>query len=189
MTKRHTKKDIGFWVLFLSLGFIYGVYLLQRDAKEGFGSLGYGTVPYFSFDDNEGEVITLHKLKGKVWLVNFLSEEDSKKYPQVAAVMKALYDKFGDRENFRLLTVSSNDKQIDEASEEDDYQHWYFIKGDKEQLSALMKNAFYIDNRNDSFSSSLKIFLIDQNATIRGYYTISHRNDADRIEKNLIQLL
>lgn len=189
MTPKTNKIDILVWTIFIGLGFLLGSYLLHRDAKEGFGSLGYGAVPYFEFTDTQDRPVTLHMLKGKVWLVNFLSEEDTRTYPETLEVMKNLHNKFGQRKNFRLLTVTSDPQKLEAINQKDVYDHWHFLAGDKDQVFSLMKKGFYLDNRTDTYSSGLKLFLIDQNATIRGYYTISGKEDAHHVEKNLVKLL
>ena len=189
MLKKHNKTDILLWIFLISLGFLTGVCLLKKDVQEGFGALAYGTVPYFEFIDGQNKPITLHMLKGKVWLVNFMSDESIKSYPQVFEVMETLHDKFSKHKNFRLLSINSGFQKFSQLSNEEKYNHWHFLNGDRNKVLTLMKENFYIDDRKDTFSSGLKLFLVDQNAVIRGYYIISGINDIAQIERNLIQLL
>lgn len=189
--KRADRAVVLAWALLFVVAGTVAFTLMRRDAGQGFGGFAYGGVPYFELSDLGGETRNLHKLKGKVWLLHFVSPERRLPHTATLQSLKDLHRRFADRENFQIVSVSADPSRLEDirAGFDEESPQWFFLHGPRAEIEAWMRDGFRLDARADLFQLDQMVFLIDQNATIRGFYKIDTTAQLPSITRHLQSLL
>lgn len=190
--KRDDRPVILAWTVLFAVAATVAFTLMRRDAGQGFGGFAYGGVPYFELQDSHGESRDLHKMKGKVWLVHFVSPQRRHPHAETVTALRALYQRFGERGNFQIVSICADPSRLSgltEGLDGEQAKNWFLLHGPETDIEGLMRAGFQLDPRADLFQLDQMVFLIDQNATIRGYYKIDTAKQLPAMERHLQSLL
>lgn len=128
-----------------------------------------GEVGSFSFVNQDGQTITEKNIEGKVVAVNFFFTTCNSICPKMAANLQPVYKEFKDREDFLILSHTS-DPERDSMSVLKKYadslgvtnNRWMFLTGAKDSLYAAARHKYRIDDPNNFVGDPQDIFLHTQ---------------------------
>ncbi|MHA6533287.1 SCO family protein [Paenibacillus sp. BAC0078] len=172
------------WLLLL-LAVGMAIYLAVNSLSNGPGKLPIiGKVQDFSLENVDGKQVTLADTQGKPRLVYFFFTECPDVCPVTTYMLSQTQDllvkdgSFGKDVEFVSISFDPK-KDTREAIRafadrfHADYNGWYFLRGDQEQVRSLAADSFkiliYGDNK-DNFAHANLIGLVDRDNRLRGLY-------------------
>ena len=189
-------------VLWLKLGTPPRVALADRPGEDGLKQ--YGTVPDFKLTERSGIEVNLTRLRGKIWIADFIYTTCTDTCPLQTAAMAKLQKEFAPRSNVQFVSVSVDPErdtpQVLSAYADKhgaDRQRWYFLTGQRAQVIELMRDGFHLSVATlpDSAEGigmiphSPRFVLIDRQAQIRGYYDGRATDGMARLRNDIEALL
>lgn len=154
------------------------------------------TAPTFNLTDQNGASFSSEKLKGKVWVIDFLFTKCKHECPMMTNAMKNVQGHLknaGPVEFVSITTDPSNDspKVLDAfmTSYKIDRGNWSFLTGDKKVIVGIAKDGFKFPADEKKPTHSEKFALVDKDFKIRGYYESSSTEDMKRLEGDIRLLL
>lgn len=140
--------------------------------------------------NRDGRKVALGELKGKVFVAACQYTECPASCARVAAVMKMLLHEFGSDPRFHLVSIS-----VDPAADTpeklqawmrahgEDSDRWWFLSSDPEHINKYLSSQFKFFSpgkitdpariaREGSISHDHRLFLVDGEANVRGYYGV-----------------
>jgi protein SCO1/2 len=161
----------------------------------------YPSIPDFSFTNQDGRVIRGADVKGKVYVAEFFFTSCPSICPKMLKQMKRVSEKFGDREDFRILSFSI-DPIRDSVGTLAEYgkrakinsNHWWMLTGNEDSIYNLGENHFMShmvadENEPGGYVHSGFFILVDRNGHKRGAYDGTDPKDVERLMKELPRLL
>lgn len=137
----------------------------------------FGELPDFHLKESSGDYIDLARLRGHVWIANFMFTSCPAQCPMVTAKLKRLQDRLKDEANLRLVSFTVDPErdtpEVLAAYAERhgaDRQKWFFVTGAQRDLNALSLNGFRLGDGGAPTAHSFKLVLVDSAARVRGYY-------------------
>lgn len=140
-----------------------------------------GTIPAFSFTDQNNSVINNDSLKGKLYIADFFFASCPNECLEMAKNLQIVQDAFKDNEYVVIVSFSTdplNDstaalKQYAKGLGALNYK-WYFLRGEQEEVFKLAKKGFKLpadtnDNEAD-ITHSPYFAVVDAKGQIRNYY-------------------
>jgi len=170
----------GFWVAFLTLGFVLPLArALTRPAPVAPPAMG--RVPAFSLVDHSGRTIGTAELVGRVWVAGFISMTESKKSDDMTKSMSRVRYRLRNLGHaFQLVTITLDPARDLEPVRLAYAQRfhanpatWSFLGGSLDQVEPLLASFQLTTAQNPSlaeFSRRERMVLIDQNSRVRGSY-------------------
>lgn len=170
-------------VLWLKLGPAPRVALGDRGRDDGLKQ--YGVVPDFKLTERSGSDVNLARLRGKVWIADFIYTTCTDTCPLQTAAMAKLQKEFAAQSGVQFVSVSvdpgRDTPQVLSAyadKHEADRQRWYFLTGPRDQVIKLIRDGFHLSvaalpdsgEVGGMIPHSPRFVLIDGQAQIRGYY-------------------
>lgn len=163
----------------------------------------HSSVPDFALTERSGKPITLADLGGKIWIADFIYTTCTDTCPLQSAEMAKLQEELADVANLRFVSISVDPTKdtpavlIEYAARfKADAERWLFLTGDKDQISNLIQGGFRLsaaplkqDATDAVILHSPRFVLVDQTATIRGYYDSRERDALMRLKQDLRVLL
>lgn len=167
------------------------------------GDTLYHRIPDFELTDQKGDSFTNADLDGNIYVASFFFATCPTICPKMATNMLQVQDRFRDRKDFKLLSITVNPEH-DTPEVLKDYAEkvhamedkWTFLTGDKEAIYQLAFDGYFVSAQRDSiapggFLHSANIILVDGKGRIRGYFdgtSASETNDLfDAIEILLVE--
>ena len=186
-----------FLILLPLAGVVFSVLLIKQITNEKHQREAalptYGVVPDFHLTEASAKPISLADLKGKVWVADFIYTHCAGSCPMMTSELSRL-DTILRRMpevQFVSITVDPNRDTPAELAQYAEENHlsrsrWYFLTGDYQAIRSLAKNGFHLpvaDSANEEglATHSARFALVDQNATIRGYYDGTDTSDIKRL--------
>ncbi|WP_306641889.1 SCO family protein [Sanyastnella coralliicola] len=139
------------------------------------GDTIYHRLPDFSLTNQEGEIVTLDSLKGKVWLAAFYGTNS----PYIRKITsRLLWPNFRYRHESDIYLVcftldAEHDtpevlkEYVDQMEQYNDYDgKWQFLTGDQEVINEIVTDGFLIPDP----THTAKFKLVDTEGHIRGVY-------------------
>ncbi len=183
-----TAKKVG--LLFILLLFPSLLYIFLITGKHNFAHLAHVTyvdesgiqqnrpAPQFKLVNQNGDTLTNEDLKGKVYVADFFFTTCPSICIDMTQNMKELYGKFGEREDFAMLSISINPDTDsipvlkDYATERGiDYDNWNFVTGEQDVIFELaygfLSNAVKDENEPGGYAHSGHFILVDKEGNIR----------------------
>lgn len=132
---------------------LFYLYLIQGEhnfahlplltVTDEFGEQTYRTIEPYEFVDQNGEVFTQEKVKGKIHVVDFFFTRCPSICPIMTENMKSLHRKFTKYEDFALISHTV-DPQYDTTfvlknyavDRNIDFDDWHFVTGNKDSIYA-----------------------------------------------------
>lgn len=171
--------------------------ILSEKKEDG----SYETIAPFELTSQKNETFSSEKLNGHYYLVNFFFISCPDICPEMNSKMEDFYNRFGDLDNFRMVSFTVNpeqDKPEDLAayasSKDAQYPDWVFLTGDRGTIYSLARNSFRVsaaetDGGSDGFLHSELLILVDDKGRLRGFYESTERDEMLRLENHLEMLL
>jgi len=161
----------------------------------------YPSIPNFSFLNQEGKTIEGKDVAGKVYVAEFFFTSCPSICPKMLKQMKRVSEKFGDRDDFRILSFSI-DPARDTVATLAEYgkrakinpNHWWLLTGNEDSIYELGEKHFMShmvpdENEPGGYVHSGFFILVDRQGRKRGAYDGTDPKDVDRLLKELPILL
>src|ERR1700743_158453 len=201
MNKKKIILLAGFFVL-LFVGFYFAlVKIVPGFGKPILPVLSY--VPAFSFEDQQGKMITEKDLSGKVYVAEYFFTTCKGICPKLNNNMKKLATDFASEPNIRFCSYTV-DPETDSVARMKWYadslgadpQKWFFLTGRKDSLYHLARNGYLLDdpknnavNINEQFLHTQFLALVDKGGRVRKIYDGLKKDELDELEKDIATLL
>ena len=161
----------------------------------------YGNVPAFSLTTHEARVLTADDLKGRVWIADFIFTSCAGQCLLMSDTMRALQRAFPTDQDLAFVSFS-----VDPAHDTSEVlsayvlrygadPRWTLLTGTREALYRLCHDGFQLAMEEDPTSTrepiihSVRLVLIDQRGTIRGYYDATNAKATARLRQDVRRLL
>ncbi len=153
-----------------------------------------GTVSAFELENQDGETFRSSDLRGRVWLANFFFTSCDGPCPIASALLSRLQERFP--KHLSLVSISV-DPERDTTTKLRDYgdrfgaspAKWNLLRGPLETVSRLSQDVFNVGFGETAENHSTRFVLVDQAASIRGYYSSVDPNTFEQLEKDICSLL
>ncbi len=161
------------------------------------------SAPNFSFTTQEGKIFSSARLKGKVWVCDFIFTRCSGTCPILSGHLRVLARQFKDQDDFKLVTFTV-DPDYDKVPVMAKYakefgadpQQWIFLTGTKKDLYTMIKQGFKLSAAEDpqaipgfEFIHTIRVVLVDADGKIRGMYDGDDLNDIQNLQLDAVYLL
>ena len=184
-----------FWLIAVTIVFSISVFravttqLPQAPAK-------YGVVPDFELTDQSSEAFGSDKLRGKIWVANFIFTRCTTVCPIFSGKMAELQKRTNKASRGLQLVSFSVDPDYDTPEVLKEYSkrfsanpwYWHFLTGPTEQVRAVvvdgmktfMGDAAEVDAP-DALMHGSHFVLIDPTMNIRGFYQVDDEKTVERL--------
>ncbi|MFC3878596.1 SCO family protein [Algoriphagus namhaensis] len=156
----------------------------------------------FEFTNQMGDTIDNATVEGKVYVADFFFTSCPTICPIMKREMLRVYEAFGDREDFLILSHSIDPLHDTEEVLFDyayklgieDASTWNFLTGDQEKIFEMGQTSYLTTAMEDQqepggFLHSGAFLLIDQEGHIRGVYDGTKSDQVDRLIADIPKLL
>lgn len=199
-----SRKTIFYIVFFAIL--VFGFYLTMSFLVPGFGKSRLepiGKLEPFAFTNQDGKTITEKDVAGKVLVVEYFFTTCKTWCPIMNANMMLVYDRYKGREDFLILSHTS-DPGTDSAARLKKYSDslkvntakWIFLTGTKDSLYKQARYSYHIDDPNNyplgndvDFLHSQYFALVDKKGIVRKVYEGNLKADVERMIQQIDELL
>lgn len=161
------------------------------------------SAPEFSFMERSGRVFSSSKLKGKVWVVDFIFAHCAGSCPLLSQKMRALQDTWKDNPDFKLVTFTVDPDRDTAAALKlyaDDFSadpnQWFFLTGKKADIFKTIRGGFkeiadrdYQAGPGFEFIHSTRMVLVDGDGKIRGLYDGENDQDVQKLRQDIKYLM
>ena len=142
------------------------------------------TVRPFSFQRQDGQMISEKNLPGKVYIVEYFFTTCKGICPKMNRNMKVIYEDLKREPDFMILSHTV-DPETDSVARLKHYadsmgaavENWWFLTGSKENLYKTARESYLLDNQENSSKNIADQFihtqffaLVDRNGQVRGIY-------------------
>ncbi len=152
----------------------------------------YHTIPFWSFQNQDGEYISKEDYQGKVYIADFFFTHCPSVCPKMLENMKYAQQQLkGENILFLSHTVDPKDDTVERLkwyAEKNniDTQNWNFVTGEKQDLYELGVNGYLVSSQEDAlapggFLHSEKFILVDTQGRIRGMYDGTQKEQVDKM--------
>ena len=155
-----------------------------------------GEVSDFHLRDTNSNEFDLEKLKGKIWVVDFMFTTCGNICPMLTKNMAALHRSFDSVDQVEMVSVSVNPendspKVLAEFAKQyhADTKKWHFLTGSREEIQNLAVNSFKIGSVDNPVFHSDQFVLVDKHAKIRAYYTGTEQKKVNSLFKDIASLM
>jgi protein SCO1 len=170
-----------------------------RDALESFGQ-----VPAFSLTERSGRKVQVSDLVGSVWIADFIYTNCTDTCPLQSAEMKRFQDRFADRPDLKLVSITVDPKRDTPAvlrRYADKFgahaTQWVFLTGPQEAIYRLAEEGFHLPasevappKRGEApHIHSPRFAVVDRDSEIRGYYVATDKEALERLGRDVEVLL
>lgn len=197
---RKTLIYIGFFVVLLA-GFYAFLYATIDSKKSRLPVLN--DVRPFSFQRQDGQQVTEKDIKGKVYIAEFFFTTCPGICPKMNTNMRAVYEKFKNKDNFLILshTVDPENDTIARLkvyadSLGADVKNWWFLTGTKEALYKAARESYILDDPQNNaidikeqFLHTQFFALVDKNGRVRGIYDGLKKSELAKLNADVEDLL
>ena len=174
MKTKNILSSVVILAVFLFLSFF--IFLLYRETETKRLPVLGEVADFVLYDTNDRE-ITLGKLRGKVWVADFIFTSCGDLCPLMTKNMAALHRAFLADDQVHLVSISV-DPETDSPSAlaryakkyNADTRTWHFLTGPRETIQKLSVESFKIGSLEEPIFHSDRFVLVDAKARIRGYY-------------------
>jgi len=152
--------------------------------------------PFLLWDADEEE-FGLDRVKGKIWVADFIFTHCKYPCPLMTAAMKKLQDAFADKDDVQFVSVSVDPgRDSPEVLKTYARTHgaidgkWHFATGSRKEIQKLQAESMkLLTDPKDSLLHNVKFVLVDRSGTVRGYYDGKEPPEVKRLEKDIRTLL
>ena len=157
-------------------------------------------VPDFSLTDQTDKPVTLHELKGRVWVADFIFTNCGGTCPVMTEKMRKLQETLPADIRMVSFTVDparDTTKALAAYAAEHGAtrERWLFLTGEKQALYDICIKGFKLPLQDDEgtplepITHSTRFVLVDKEGQIRGYYSGTEEEDLKRLAADAKGLL
>jgi len=136
-----------------------------------------GQVKPFVLTDTEEKQFFSQKLRGKVWIADFIFTSCGDVCPMMSKNMAGLSRTFEAVPAVQLVSISVN-PEVDTPQKLKEYKsqfkkvgdNWHLLTGNREDIKDIVLNSFKLGKVDEPIFHSSYFALIDRSGYIRGYY-------------------
>ncbi|MEO7394119.1 MAG: SCO family protein, partial [Chitinophagaceae bacterium] len=195
---------LGFFALLLA-AFYFFLFSGTDYYKAKLPVLNY--VQDFSFTGQDGNIVNQYNVKGKVYVTEYFFTTCKGICPKMNENMKTVFVHFKDENDFAIVSHTSM-PEIDSVPLMKRYEEkmigkdpsyvakWYFVTGTKDSLYKMARESYLLDNDKnnsvnitDHFIHTQFFALVDKQMRVRGIYDGLKRDEIDKLEKDIANLL
>lgn len=157
----------------------------------------------FSFQRQDGQVISDKDIKNKVYVAEFFFTTCPGICPKMNTNMKTVYEKYRNNNDFLILshTVDPDNDSVERLkfyadSMHADISHWWFLTGSKENLYKAARESYILDDPKNNAASISEQFLhtqffalVDKNGRVRGIYDGLKKDEIKKLNTDIEDLL
>lgn len=161
----------------------------------------YHKIPFFSFTNQNGKIITNDYYKGKIQIADFFFTTCPGICPKLTKNMYNIQEYYKSDSNIRLVSFSVM-PWVDKVEQLKNYSiankvdslKWNLLTGDKDKIYDLARNGYFADenyykNQDKSeFIHTENFILVDHNGFIRGVYNGTIEFDIERLKRHILIL-
>ncbi len=155
-----------------------------------------GEVSNFNLIDTQEKQFTLQKLKGKIWVVDFMFTTCGNICPMLTKNMAALHRSFFSVDSVEMISISVNPENdspfvLREFAKRyhADTKKWHFLTGSRAEIQNLTVKSFKIGSWEDPIFHSDQFVLVDAKSRIRGYYAGTEQKKINTLFKDIAALM
>ena len=164
----------------------------------------YGSVPDFSLVERSGKKTGLAKLRGKIWVADFIYTNCSDTCPLQTADMAKLQEQWRNESDLELVSFSVDPERDTPrvlsryASRFKAYgKRWLFLTGGREEIARLVQDGFRLaaapapkgNNGTRVILHSPRFVLVDRQGQIRGYFDNRDPKAMQHLKDDVAKLL
>ncbi len=186
-------------VLLVVAGFFAAVKKVHQDLPV------YTQVPAFEFQDQNGKPFSSVMLSNRVWVAGFIFTRCMGPCPLISAKMAELKKRLHYSDRFSLVSFTVDPdydtpeklKEYSVKFEREGRPSWYFLTGAKEKIYEIAVKTFMQTASQDPsqkdiqarFMHGTRLSLVDDKGRVRGFYSISDADAAERLERDIRAIL
>ena len=152
----------------------------------------YGQMPDFKLTQQDGKIFDDKKMRGHIWLADFMFTRCPNQCPMMSVKFGALQGSLPS--DVRLVSFSV-DPEHDDTAALKNYAgtygakegRWIFLTGETAVIHSIM-SRLHLGNDNDPNMHSLRFVLLDKDLRVRGYYDSTDSASLDAMKKDVGQL-
>jgi len=207
--KRPFAKRYAFPMILFALCIVLGGYLIWNSSSDKEGKLkDQGAAADFTYNDIDGNPVTMSELNGKVRLVYFFYSNCPDVCPPTTFMMSEVQKKlkedgtFGSKVDFLSITIDP-ERDTPEALKKffdkfnADYNGWKILRGDEKETAELARKYQLLvskDPKTGEFGHMNLIVVVDKKGRMRDFISPESNNnpgdyDADALYKEIKSLL
>lgn len=162
----------------------------------------YGSVPDFSLVERSGKKTGLAKLRGKIWVADFIYTNCTDTCPLQTADMAKLQERWMHESDVELVSFSvdpgrDTPRVLSRYADrfKADAKRWLFLTGNKKEIARLVEEGFRLavapapHGNRDVIIHSPRFVLVDREGQIRGYYDNRDPKAMQRLKDDVASLL
>jgi protein SCO1/2 len=162
----------------------------------------YGSVPDFSLVERSGKKTGLAKLRGKIWIADFIYTNCADTCPLQTADMAKLQERWLPESDVELVSFSVDPERdtprvLSRYADrfKADAKRWLFLTGNKKEIARLVEEGFRLavapapHGNHDVIIHSPRFVLVDRQGQIRGYYDNRDSKAMQRLKDDVASLL
>lgn len=155
----------------------------------------------WTYVNQDGDTVTNKDLLGQVYVVDFFFTSCPTICPTVKGNMMRIYEKFGQRDDFKLVSFTIDPKR-DTPELMKDYatklgvkntDDWWYLHGDKLETYELDADYLSVAEENPNapggFDHSGYVILVDRKGYVRAYASGIQENEIDHLMEDIELLL
>jgi cytochrome oxidase Cu insertion factor (SCO1/SenC/PrrC family) len=161
-------------VTIIALGYFSWNASIRRDKTE---LPRYGLAPAFDLKDQNGASLDNERLRGKIWVVNFIDLADSGRSALLASSFAQLDQNFQKAERLTLISIvipmadQSEPRLTDLSRRYLASSHWHFLSGEPHLIRTFQDRwKLLVSASADGNATSRSFFLVDSEGAVRGIY-------------------
>jgi len=193
---------VGLYLLFMTIN---GVQPLPELPYYGINATSqtdttYHTLPEFQFLNQNNTIINKESIKDEICVVNFFNTNCSDGCDVVIKNLIELQDYFNDDDDLKILSISTKAQEdlpktlaAYAKTNEISASKWYLLTADFSKgynldlINNFVANKFFKLNQNKfpDLAQSKKLWLLDKEQRIRGYFDGSDMEDIKRLKESI----
>jgi len=155
-----------------------------------------GKVNDFTLTDSNGEQFLGKKLRGKVWIVDFIFTTCASMCPIMSNNMAKLHRSFELSNKVDFVSISVNPEQDTPEvlaryakSLDANTDQWHFLTGPRDRIKRIAVHSFKLGSIDDPVFHSSYFTLVDRSGLVRGYYDGRDNEAINKLFKDAAKLI
>ncbi len=193
---------LGLTCFVVTAGFLKEHIQKSETAGAFVGSLPVlGRVQSFALTDEQGRPFTLDRLRGKIWIANFIFTRCGGQCPLMSRHVEKIQKLLPKEAPVQLISITV-DPDYDKPAILKEYakeyvaqqERWHFLTGSHKAIATLMRDSFHLpgaaasNDPKEPLYHSDRFVLVDQAFQIRGYYTGTDEASVDKLVNDMGRL-